>query len=52
MPRQQIRETLPDEQRLLFGAMDRHLRSVRESFGVRISARRDQLTIEGEDEPL
>lgn len=50
MPRQQIRETLPDEQRLLFGAMDRHLRSVRESFGVRISARRDQLTIEGEDE--
>ena len=40
MPRERIPETGEAEQRALFGPMDRHLRAVRERYGVRISVRR------------
>ncbi|MHC5009582.1 MAG: PhoH family protein [Planctomycetota bacterium] len=50
MARERITEASQEEQRTLFGPMDRHLRAVRERFGVRIIARRGGLVLEGEDE--
>ncbi len=50
MPRERIPEAAEANQRILFGPMDRHLRAVRERFGVRISARNDVLTLEGPDD--
>ncbi len=49
MPRERIPETGEAEQRALFGPMDRHLRAVRERYGVRISVRRGVLMLEGDD---
>ena len=39
-----------DEQRLLFGSMDRNVRAIRERFGVSVSARRGNLRVVGDDE--
>ncbi|MDJ0523315.1 MAG: PhoH family protein [Planctomycetota bacterium] len=50
MPRERIPQAGEAEQRILFGPMDRHLRAVRERFGVRISARHEVLTLEGPDD--
>jgi phosphate starvation-inducible PhoH-like protein len=50
MPRERIAEAGEAQQRILFGPMDRHLRAVRERFGVRISARHETLTLEGPDD--
>ncbi len=50
MPTERIPEAPETAQRLLFGPMDRHLRAVRERFGVRISVRSDVLTLEGTDD--
>mgnify|MGYP001814699918 CR=1 FL=1 len=50
MPLQRISEASQDEQRVLFGPMDVHLRGVRERYGVRIAARRGVLMLEGGDE--
>ena len=47
MPLQRISEASQDEQRVLFGPMDVHLRGVRERYGVSISARRGVLMLEG-----
>ena len=49
MPRERIQDARVAEQRVLFGPMDQHLRAIRERFGVRITARRGVLLIEGED---
>ncbi len=49
MPRERIQDARVAEQRVLFGPMDQHLRAIREHFGVRITARRGVLLIEGED---
>ena len=49
MPRERIPETGEPEQRVLFGPMDRHLRAVREKYGVKISVRGGVLLLEGED---
>ena len=37
------------EQRLLFGSMDRNLRAIRERWGVSVSARRGRLRVSGDD---
>jgi phosphate starvation-inducible PhoH-like protein len=50
MPLQRISEASQGEQRVLFGPMDVHLRGVRERYGVRISARRGVLMLEGGDD--
>jgi len=50
MPRERIPEAPEATQRILFGPMDRHLRAVRERFGVRISARGGVLTLDGPDD--
>ncbi len=50
MPSVRIPDATEAVQRALFGAMDRHLRQVRERFGVRISARHEVLTLEGPDD--
>jgi phosphate starvation-inducible PhoH-like protein len=50
MPRERIPEVGEAVQRALFGPMDRHLRAVRERYGVRISVRNEVLQVEGEDE--
>jgi phosphate starvation-inducible PhoH-like protein len=50
VPRDTIHEASQDEQRALFGPLDRHLRGVRERFGVRIVARRGSLVLEGDDD--
>jgi phosphate starvation-inducible PhoH-like protein len=39
-----------DEQRLLFGSMDRNVRAIRERWGVSVSARRGNVRIAGDDE--
>jgi phosphate starvation-inducible protein PhoH and related proteins len=39
-----------DEQRLLFGSLDRNVRALRERFGVVLSARRGAVRIVGDDE--
>ncbi|MFO0932892.1 MAG: PhoH family protein [Planctomycetota bacterium] len=39
-----------DEQRLLFGSMDRNVRALRERYGVVVSARRGSLRVVGDDE--
>jgi phosphate starvation-inducible PhoH-like protein len=49
MPRERINEVDEKTQRVLFGPMDRHLRAVRERYGVRLSARHDTLTVDGDD---
>jgi phosphate starvation-inducible PhoH-like protein len=47
------KERIPDareaEMRVLFGPLDRHLRALRERFGVRITVRRDGLHLLGDD---
>ena len=50
MPRERIPDATEAFQRVLFGPMDRHLREVRERFGVRISARNEALLLEGPDD--
>ena len=50
MPRERIADVGEAAQRALFGPMDRHLRAVRERFGVRITARGEALTLEGPDD--
>ena len=50
MPRERIPQASESLQRTLFGPMDRHLRAVRERYGVRISARNDALLLEGPDD--
>ena len=50
MPRERIPEAGEALQRTLFGPMDRHLRAVRERYGVRISARNEALLLEGPDD--
>ncbi|MCI0343748.1 MAG: PhoH family protein [Planctomycetales bacterium] len=42
----------PTEALLLLGERDRHLRLLRESFGVKVSAREGGLRIEGEEGPV
>ncbi len=49
MPQVRIANTGEAAQRVLFGPMDKHLRRIREHFGVRISARNEVLTLEGDD---
>jgi phosphate starvation-inducible PhoH-like protein len=49
VPRERIDDASEAEQRALFGPMDRHLRAVRERYGVRIVARGDALLLEGDD---
>jgi phosphate starvation-inducible PhoH-like protein len=49
MPRERIPEASEALQRAIFGPMDRHLRAVREHYGVRVSARNEVLTLEGND---
>jgi len=39
-----------DEQRLLFGSMDRNVRAIRERWGVSVSARRGNVRVAGDDE--
>jgi len=50
MPQERIPEAGEALQRALFGPMDRHLRAVRERYGVRISARNEALLLEGPDD--
>jgi phosphate starvation-inducible PhoH-like protein len=50
MPRERIPQATESLQRTLFGPMDRHLRALREKFGVRITARNEALTLEGPDD--
>ena len=50
MPLERIPDTAPDELRVLFGPMDKHLRGIRERFGVRVTARRGALQLDGDDE--
>ena len=50
MPQERIADTTEAVQRALFGPMDRHLRLLRERFGVRITARGDVLTLDGNDD--
>jgi len=50
MPRERIPEATEAVQRILFGPLDRHVRAVRERFGVRISARHEVLTLDGPDD--
>ena len=50
MPRERIPEADEALQRTLFGPMDQHLRSVRERYGVRISARNEALLLDGPDD--
>ena len=50
MPQERITDATEAIQRALFGPMDRHLRLVRERFGVRITARGDVLTLDGNDD--
>ncbi len=50
MTKVRIAGTGTEEQRTLFGPMDRHLRALREDAGVRITARKDALFLEGDDE--
>lgn len=42
----------PDKKLALFGAADRHLRMIREAFGVQVVARDDELRISGEREQV
>ncbi|MBC8106482.1 MAG: PhoH family protein, partial [Anaerolineae bacterium] len=42
----------PDKKLALFGSSDRHLRMIRETFGVQIVSRDDELRIAGEKEPV
>lgn len=49
MPRERIPEAHEAAQRAIFGPLDRHLRALRERYGVRISARNEVLTLEGND---
>jgi phosphate starvation-inducible PhoH-like protein len=49
VPQERIPETTEDEQRALFGPLDRNLRAVRERYGVKVVARRGGLIVEGED---
>ncbi len=50
MPQERIPATNDDELRLLFGPMDRHLRAIRERYGVRITSRKGALLLEGRDD--
>ncbi|MDA1195675.1 MAG: PhoH family protein [Planctomycetota bacterium] len=50
MPKERISDAGESVQRALFGPMDRHLRLLRERFGVRITARDDVLTLDGSDD--
>ena len=50
MPQERIPATNDDELKLLFGPMDRHLRAIRERYGVRITSRKGMLMIEGRDD--
>ncbi|MFV1959445.1 MAG: PhoH family protein [Planctomycetota bacterium] len=50
MPQERIPSPDDGEQRVLFGPMDRHLRAIRERFGVRITSRRGTLLLEGRDD--
>ena len=50
VPRERIPDASEVELRALFGPLDRHLRAVRERYGVRISIRRDTLLLEGDDD--
>lgn len=50
MPQERIADTTEAVQRALFGPMDRHLRLLRERFGVRITVRGDVLTLDGNDD--
>ncbi len=49
MALERIPEATEQLQRALFGPMDRHLRRLRERYGVRVSARNEVLTIDGGD---
>jgi phosphate starvation-inducible PhoH-like protein len=50
MPRERIPQATEALQRSLFGPMDRHLRELRERYGVRITARNEALLLEGPDD--
>ena len=50
MPQERIPEASQAEQRVLFGPLDRHLRAVRDRYGVRIAARRGGLWLDGPDD--
>src|SRR5688572_14862167 len=49
MARERIHDASDDELRVLFGPLDRHLRGLRERFGVRGTLRHDVLLLEGGD---
>src|SRR5204862_4670843 len=42
----------PDKKLALFGSSDRHLRMIRETFGVQVVSRDDELRISGEKEQV
>ena len=50
MAERQIPVEDAQEQRLLFGSMDRNLRAIRERWGVSVSVRRGRLRVAGDDE--
>jgi len=50
MPRERIHDAADAEVRVLFGPLDRHLRALREKYGVRATWRHDTLSLEGADE--
>ena len=50
MAERQIPVEDAQEQRLLFGSMDRNLRAIRERFGVAVTVRRGNLRIAGDDD--
>ncbi len=52
MPRERIQDAADAEVRVLFGPLDRHLRSLREKYGVRAIWRHETLSLEGDDEEL
>src|SRR2546421_10667896 len=42
----------PDKRLALFGSADRHLRMIRDSFGVQLTSRDDELRLSGEREQV
>ena len=50
MAERQIPVEDAQEQRLLFGSMDRNLRAIRERWGVSVSVRRGRLRVAGDDD--
>lgn len=42
----------PDKKLALFGSADRHLRLIRDTFGVQVTSRDDEVRLSGEQEPV